>query len=84
MYRERAQAISAGEDAASVWEHFHRAKDDLFAHHPQSALDEGEDEEYSKQAGTINQHGLLLSGNIAYLLHSAIQLKSGLLGSVED
>jgi uncharacterized protein len=40
MYRARAQAISAGEDAASVWERFHKAKDDLFAHHPQSALDE--------------------------------------------
>jgi uncharacterized protein len=40
MYRARAQAISAGEDAANVWERFHKAKDDLFAHHPQSALDE--------------------------------------------
>ena len=32
--------MSAGEDAASVWKRFHRAKDDLFAHHSQSALDE--------------------------------------------
>ena len=40
MYRARAQAISAGEETASVCERFHRAKDDLFAHHPQSALDE--------------------------------------------
>jgi hypothetical protein len=40
MYRARAQAILAGEDAVSVWERFHQAKEDLFAHHPQSALDE--------------------------------------------
>lgn len=40
MYRARAQALLAGEDAASVWERFHQARDDLFAHHPQSALNE--------------------------------------------
>ena len=40
MYRARAQSILAGEEAVTVWERFHQAKDDLFAHHPQSALDE--------------------------------------------
>lgn len=40
MYRARAQAILAGEDAVSVWERFLKTRDDLFAHHPQSALDE--------------------------------------------
>src|SRR6185312_8040403 len=40
MYRERAQAILAGEDAVSVWERFLKTRDDLFAYHPQSALDE--------------------------------------------
>ncbi|HLH62114.1 MAG TPA: DUF1684 domain-containing protein [Ktedonobacteraceae bacterium] len=38
MYRARAQALLAGEDAVGVWKRFHEAKDDLFAHHPQSAL----------------------------------------------
>jgi len=40
MYRERTQAIVAGEDPASVLERFRQARNDLFAHHPQSALDE--------------------------------------------
>ncbi len=40
MYWARAQSLLAGEDAGSVWERFHEAKDDLFAHHPQSALNE--------------------------------------------
>jgi uncharacterized protein (DUF1684 family) len=40
MYRARAQALLAGEDAAEVWERFHAARNDLFAHHPQSALSE--------------------------------------------
>ena len=40
MYRERTQAIVAGEDPASVLERFRQARNDLFAHHSQSALDE--------------------------------------------
>ena len=40
MYRERAQSYLAGEDAETVLEHFREAKNDLFANHPQSALDE--------------------------------------------
>jgi uncharacterized protein len=40
MYRERTQAYLAGEDAEGVLRHFREARDDLFAHHPQSALDE--------------------------------------------
>jgi uncharacterized protein (DUF1684 family) len=40
MYRERNQAILAGEDPAAVWQRFCKARDELFALHPQSALDE--------------------------------------------
>lgn len=40
MYRERAQSYLAGEGGETVLQHFREAKDDLFAHHPQSALDE--------------------------------------------
>ncbi len=40
MYRQRTQAILDGEDPASVWQRFCTARDELFAHHPQSALDE--------------------------------------------
>jgi len=40
MYRERTQAYLAGEDDEGVLRHFREARDDLFANHPQSALDE--------------------------------------------
>jgi uncharacterized protein len=40
MYRERMRATLAGEDAATVLQRFREARDGLFAHHPQSALDE--------------------------------------------
>jgi uncharacterized protein len=40
MYRERNRALTAGEDAASVLQRFREQRDELFAHHPQSALDE--------------------------------------------
>jgi uncharacterized protein len=40
MYRERNHALQAGEDAATVLQRFREQRDSLFAHHPQSALDE--------------------------------------------
>ncbi len=40
MYRERMRTTLAGEDAATVLQRFREARDGLFAHHPQSALDE--------------------------------------------
>jgi len=39
MYRERNQAILSGKDPVIAWERFRAVRDDLFAHHPQSALD---------------------------------------------
>jgi uncharacterized protein len=39
MYRERNRALIAGEDAATVLQRFRGQRDELFAHHPQSALD---------------------------------------------
>lgn len=38
MYRARAEALGAGEEAQAVWESWHAAKDALFAGHPQSPL----------------------------------------------
>jgi len=40
MYRERTAAYLAGEDAGKVLHRFREARNALFAHHPQSALDE--------------------------------------------
>lgn len=40
MYRERMRATTAGEDAAVILQRFREARNDLFARHPQSALDE--------------------------------------------
>lgn len=39
-YRERNRALCAGEDAATVLQHFRESKDHLFLTHSQSALDE--------------------------------------------
>jgi uncharacterized protein (DUF1684 family) len=38
LYRERAGALRRGEDAAAVFARFCRARDALFAHHPQTPL----------------------------------------------
>ena len=40
IYRARNQAILAEENGATVLQRFRAEKDSLFAHHPQSALDE--------------------------------------------
>lgn len=40
MYRDRNEALMAGADPIAVWERFRMARDELFARHPQSALDE--------------------------------------------
>jgi len=40
MYRERMRAALAGEDAETILRRFRETRDELFAHHPQSALDE--------------------------------------------
>lgn len=40
LYRIRNQATLAGEDPAAILQHFRQQRDQLFAHHPQSALDE--------------------------------------------
>jgi len=40
MYRERTQAVLSGTEPVATWQRFCELRDDLFAHHPQSALDE--------------------------------------------
>jgi uncharacterized protein len=40
MYRERTQAILAGGDPFAAWQRFCQARDELFAYHPQSPLNE--------------------------------------------
>ncbi len=42
LYRERSQAEALGADAITVLQRFRQGKDELFAHHPQSALDEAQ------------------------------------------
>jgi uncharacterized protein (DUF1684 family) len=39
LYRDRRRALDEGADPASVLQRFRTARDDLFARHPQSALD---------------------------------------------
>ena len=39
IYRERNSATVANEDAEAVWQRFRKKRDELFASHPQSALD---------------------------------------------
>ena len=39
IYRSRNNSIMANEDAETVWQHFRKGRDELFASHPQSALD---------------------------------------------
>ena len=40
MYRERTKSYLVGDSGSTILQHFREAKDDLFATHPQSALDE--------------------------------------------
>jgi uncharacterized protein (DUF1684 family) len=40
LYRVRDQATLAGEDSGAIVQRFREGRDQLFAHHPQSALDE--------------------------------------------
>src|SRR6266566_82603 len=40
MYRERTQAIMVGADPKATWQRFCAVRNELFAHHPQSPLDE--------------------------------------------
>lgn len=42
MYRTRTEAILAGENPLAVWQRFCKVRDELFAYHPQSALDEAQ------------------------------------------
>lgn len=46
IYQERRRAFTAGEDAEKILKQFRQSRDDLFAHHPQSALDEKQRQEF--------------------------------------
>jgi len=46
LYRERARAILAGEDAVETWQRFRAGRDQLFAAHHQSALDEEQRQQF--------------------------------------
>jgi uncharacterized protein len=46
MYRERNRAYLAGEDAETIWRRFRESRDALFAHHPQSPLDEEQRQDF--------------------------------------
>jgi uncharacterized protein (DUF1684 family) len=47
LYHARNQAILAGEDHGSLLQLFREGRDQLFAHHPQSALDEEQRQSFS-------------------------------------
>lgn len=40
LYRERNEALTRGDNPMSVWERLRKGRDELFGHHPQSALDQ--------------------------------------------
>ena len=46
MYRARRQATLAGEDASTILQHFRGSRDELFANHPQSALDQEQKQQF--------------------------------------
>ena len=46
MYRKRRQSTLAGEDAASVLQRFREFRDELFAKHSQSALDQEQKQKF--------------------------------------
>lgn len=46
LYRERMQAYKKGEDAETILKRFRAGKDALFNHHPQSALDVAQREQF--------------------------------------
>lgn len=40
LYRDRNEALANGAPPVRTWEHFRAGRDEVFAHHPQSALDQ--------------------------------------------
>ena len=46
MYRTRRQATLAGEDAATILQRFRESRDELFANHSQSALDQEQKQQF--------------------------------------
>jgi uncharacterized protein (DUF1684 family) len=40
LYRDRNEALANGVPPVQVWQHFRAGRDEIFAHHPQSALDQ--------------------------------------------
>ncbi len=47
LYRARNQAALAGEEHSAILQHFREGRDQLFGHHPQSALDEEQQASFS-------------------------------------
>src|SRR5579859_1439710 len=48
LYRERSQGFLAGENDEAILQRFREGRDALFAHHPQSALDETQRQRFQK------------------------------------
>src|SRR5947209_20469963 len=42
MYRRRNESLLRGDDPTTIWQHFWEDRTDLFANHPQSALNEAQ------------------------------------------
>ena len=72
MYRERAEALQSGEDAALVLQRFRAARDALFATHPQSALDEEQRKQFERLRYFPYNPALSVTANVETAIESAL------------
>ncbi len=64
LYHERDQAFQSGTDRGIILQHFRARRDQLFAQHPQSALDEGQRQHFQGLAYFPYQPALCLLAEI--------------------
>ena len=72
MYRERAEAIQSGEDAALVLQRFRVARNALFATHPQSALDEEQRKQFEGLRYFSYNPALSVTANVETTIEPAL------------
>src|SRR5437660_12601410 len=72
MYRERAEALQSGEDAALVLQRFRVARNALFATHPQSALDEEQRKQFEGLRYFSYNPALSVTANVEPTLEPAL------------
>ncbi|TMF51696.1 MAG: DUF1684 domain-containing protein [Chloroflexi bacterium] len=72
MYRERAEALQSGEDAALVLQRFRVARNALFATHPQSALDEEQRKQFEGLRYFSYNPALSVTANVETTIEPAL------------